>query len=173
MSGFDAWKRAEPLLDELLELDAAARATRLSEVETVDPTLAAQVRGMLSAADTEVLPSLCSGAVAALLGAAEEPTPSRIGERVGAFRITAELGRGGMGAVYAAERVDGGFQQQVAIKVLKRGTDSEHVVRRFLAERQILARLEHPHIARLVDGGVTGDGLPWFALEHVEGRDRK
>jgi Tol biopolymer transport system component len=164
----EAWQRAEPLLDELLELDAAARAARLLELESGDPALAAQLREMLAAAETEELLSRPAAEFAALLGTAEG-LPSRIGEHVGPFRITDEIGRGGMGAVYAAGRVEGGFDQQVAIKVLKRGTDSEHVLRRFLAERQILARLEHPHIARLLDGGITEDGLPWFAMERVDG----
>ena len=165
-----AWKRAEPVLDELLELEPAARAARLEALAASDAALAKQMRELLAAAETEEFLTSPAAAVAALLGAAVDAVPSRLGERMGPFRINYEIGRGGMGAVYAAERVEGGFEQQVAVKVLKRGMDSEHVVRRFLAERQILARLEHPHIARLLDGGVTDDGLPWFALEHVDGR---
>jgi len=74
-----------------------------------------------------------------------------------------------MGAVYLAERVDGAFTQQVALKLIRRGMDSEQILHRFEAERQILASLDHPHIARLVDGGLTADGAPWFAMELVEG----
>jgi tetratricopeptide (TPR) repeat protein len=74
-----------------------------------------------------------------------------------------------MGAVYLAERVDGQFEQRVALKLIRRGMASDEILRRFLRERQILARLQHPHIARLLDGGLTGDGQPWFAMEHVEG----
>ena len=74
-----------------------------------------------------------------------------------------------MGAVYLAERADGAFQQRVALKLVKRGLDTDEILRRFLRERRILARLEHPHIARLLDGGITEDGLPWFAMEHVQG----
>jgi tetratricopeptide (TPR) repeat protein len=91
------------------------------------------------------------------------------GDRIGAFRIVRELGCGGMGAVYLAERADGQFEQRVALKLIRRGMASDEVLRRFLRERQILARLQHPHIARLLDGGLTGDGQPWFAMEHVEG----
>jgi serine/threonine-protein kinase len=93
-----------------------------------------------------------------------------IGEtRIGPYRVLRELAHGGMGAVYLAERADGQFAQQVALKLIRRGLDFEDVHRRFRAERQILARLEHPHIARLLDGGITSDGQPWFAMEYVDG----
>ncbi len=92
-----------------------------------------------------------------------------VGDRVGPFRIVGELGRGGMGVVYEAERVDGAFEQRVAIKwLLARGGDTH--VAQFRRERQILAALRHPHIARLLDGGETGDGMLWFAMERIEGR---
>jgi eukaryotic-like serine/threonine-protein kinase len=94
---------------------------------------------------------------------------SLTGHRLGAYEVVSEVGRGGMGAVYLARRADREFEKQVAIKVLKRGTDTDEVLRRFRAERQILARLEHPNIAHLLDAGTTPDGLPYFALEYVEG----
>ncbi|MCH9650232.1 MAG: serine/threonine-protein kinase [Deltaproteobacteria bacterium] len=87
---------------------------------------------------------------------------------VGPYRVLRELGRGGMGVVYLAERVEGGFEQRVALKLVKRGMDSEAILERFLRERQILARLEHPGIARLLDGGLTADDQPYFAMELVE-----
>src|SRR6202008_667740 len=96
-------------------------------------------------------------------------SPQRIGSRIGAYRIGREIGRGGMGAVYLAARADGEFEKDVAIKVLKRGTDTDEIVRRFRSERQILARLEHPNIARLIDAGSTEDGLPYFVMELVDG----
>ena len=80
-----------------------------------------------------------------------------------------ELGRGGMGAVYLAERADEEFEQRVAIKLVRRGMDTDEIVRRFRAERQILAHLDHPNIARLLDGGTTEDGRPYFVMEYVEG----
>ncbi|HJT80579.1 MAG TPA: serine/threonine-protein kinase, partial [Chthoniobacterales bacterium] len=92
-----------------------------------------------------------------------------IGQRVGAYRIVSEIGRGGMGNVYLAERADGQFEKKVAIKLLKRGTDTDEILRKFQAERQILARLEHPNIARLIDAGTTADGLPYFIMEYVSG----
>ena len=91
------------------------------------------------------------------------------GRRVGPYRIERAVGRGGMGAVYLAHRADGQFEQTVALKLIKRGMDSDAVLRRFHQERQILARLQHPAIARLLGGGMTDDGRPYFALEYVEG----
>ena len=97
--------------------------------------------------------------------------PSRVGDRVGPWVLGERIGVGGMGAVYRAERADapGGFEQTAALKSIKRGMDSEAVLARFRAERQILARLEHPGIARLLDGGLDADGRPYFAMELVEG----
>ena len=89
------------------------------------------------------------------------------GTRIGAYAVLREIGRGGMGTVYLADRVDGQFEQRVAIKVLK--TEADEVVRRFGQERQILASLQHPSIARLYDGGVTADGRSYFVMEHVDG----
>jgi len=99
----------------------------------------------------------------------EESVGGRAGDRLGAYRLVRRVGRGGMADVYLAERADGLFEQRVAIKLLRRGLDTEDVVRRFLAERQILSTLSHPHIARVFDGGVTDDGLPYFVMEFVEG----
>jgi hypothetical protein len=96
--------------------------------------------------------------------------PGRTGERCGAWQLMGLLGRGGMGDVYAARRVDGAFDGQAAVKLLRRGLDSAQVLRRFAAERQALARLNHPHIARLLDAGLTADGLPFFVMEQVQGR---
>jgi eukaryotic-like serine/threonine-protein kinase len=94
---------------------------------------------------------------------------TEVDRRIGPYRVVRELARGGMGVVYLAERADGQFEQRVALKLVKRGMDSDEIHRRFLAERQILARLDHPHIARLLDGGVSAEGQPYFAIEYVEG----
>jgi eukaryotic-like serine/threonine-protein kinase len=95
--------------------------------------------------------------------------PPRGGERVGAYVIVRELGRGGMGTVFLAERADGQFEKQVAIKILNPGADTAEILRRFRAERQILARLDHPNIARLLDAGTTDDGLPYFIMDYIVG----
>ena len=96
----------------------------------------------------------------------EEPPPP---ERIGAFRILRKLGEGGMGSVWLAERVDGGFHQQVALKLIRLGMDSAAVTSQFRREREFLASLQHADIARLLDGGVDDRGRPWFAMEYVEG----
>jgi eukaryotic-like serine/threonine-protein kinase len=93
-----------------------------------------------------------------------------LGERLGIYRIIREIGRGGMGSVYLASRDDAEFQKEVALKIVKRGMDTAEVLQRFRYERQILANLEHPYIARLFDGGSTEDGVPFFVMEYVEGR---
>ena len=91
------------------------------------------------------------------------------GVHIGAYRLIREIGRGGMGAVWLAERADGQFYQQVAIKLLHAGSENEEVIRRFRHERQILASLDHSNIARLLDGGTTEDGRPYFVMEYIEG----
>ncbi len=93
-----------------------------------------------------------------------------IGRRVGSYKLVREIGRGGMGSVYLAIRADDEYQKQVAIKLIKRGMDTDFIIRRFRHERQILATLDHPYIAHLLDGGTTDDGLPYFVLEYIEGK---
>ncbi len=93
----------------------------------------------------------------------------RTGTRVGPYEVTRQIGVGGMGAVYAGMRADEAFEKQVAIKFLRRGVESDLAMRRFRYERQILANLSHPNIAALLDGGVTDDGQPWFAMEYIAG----
>jgi serine/threonine protein kinase len=94
---------------------------------------------------------------------------AKIPERIGNYKIIREIGRGGMGAVYEAVREADNFTQKVALKVIKRGMDTDAILRRFRHEQKILATLEHPNIARFLDGGMTADGLPFYAMEFVEG----
>jgi eukaryotic-like serine/threonine-protein kinase len=105
----------------------------------------------------------------------ESPVPTGedgrlIGTRIGAYRLEREIGRGGMGAVYLATRADSEFDKRVAIKLIRDGLESDFAIRRFRHERQILARLEHAFIARLIDGGTTVTGAPYFVMEYVEGQ---
>ena len=169
------WQRASELFDELLDLDDAARAARISQLHGADPELAAEVERLLAAdRGSGVLdhgvgamaPTVVDGlgATAAEAGPALAP-----GDTIGPFRLQRLLGRGGMGEVYLAERSDSGFVQQVALKLLKRGMDSDEIVRRFVQERRILAQLNHPHIARFLDGGLAANGRPWYAMEYVAG----
>src|SRR5437870_728933 len=92
------------------------------------------------------------------------------GRRIGAYRVLRQIGRGGMGTVHLAARADDAFQKLVAIKIILRGLDTEDIIQRFRGERQILAMLDHANIARLLDGGTTDDGLPYFVMEYVEGK---
>jgi serine/threonine protein kinase/tetratricopeptide (TPR) repeat protein len=94
---------------------------------------------------------------------------SEIGKRIGAYVVVRKIGHGGMGTVYLAARADGYFEKEVAIKVLNLGTDMEEVLGRFRSERQVLAKLDHPNIARLLDAGTTDDGLPYFVMDYVDG----
>ncbi len=162
--------RWEELFDELVDLPEPARATRLATLRAADGELAGRLERLL-AADAEST-SLLEGPTLNLLGEdreadAEPQLPA--GEIVGAWRVVGLLGRGGMGEVYLAERADPGFAQRVALKIIKRGMDSQAILRRFLRERQILARLDHPNLARLLDGGTAPDRRPYFVLEWVDG----
>ena len=99
----------------------------------------------------------------------DPPEESLVGRQFGAYQIIREIGRGGLGAVYLAARADDEYRKEVAIKLVRRGLDTEDILRRFRNERQILAQLDHPNIARLIDGGTTDDGLPYFVMEYVNG----
>src|SRR5205823_14722450 len=94
---------------------------------------------------------------------------SLIGQTIGHYKISTRIGGGGMGEVYLAERADQQYKKRVAIKVIKRGMDTDSVLRHFRNERQILADFDHPNIARLFDAGTTADGLPYFVMEYVDG----
>lgn len=139
--------------------DAVARL--LSKVETAEKALGESVTDY---ADT-VLAELAS----ARPGASEGDGPLPLGGRVGAYRLLEEIGRGGMGTVYLARRDDAEFEKRVALKLVKRGMDTDDILLRFRYERQILASLEHPNIARLYDGGATEDGRPYLVMEYIEG----
>jgi len=159
------WERVDDLLDDALDLDAAERGAFLDHACAGDAALREEVGQLLRACDEAdgFLESPARELGAAMLAA---PEPEL---RIGPYRTTGVAGRGGMGVVYLAERDDEQFQMRVAIKVLPRGMEGGQAVRRFLDERQILARLQHPAIARLLDGGLTEEGLPYFVMEYVEG----
>jgi eukaryotic-like serine/threonine-protein kinase len=99
-----------------------------------------------------------------------ESESSLIGEQVDRYRILEKIGRGGMGTVYLSERADDAYHSQAAIKILRRGLDTEDILTRFRTERQILARLNHPNITHILDGGITSDGLPYFVMEYIKGK---
>src|SRR5262245_28271476 len=159
------WQRLKSILVDVLEhTSPEERTAALTQSCAGDTALLREAQKLL-AQDTSVFEEFAE--IAATRLRCDER--DRIGERMGAYAVVKELGRGGMGAVYLAERADGQFEKRVAIKVLKRGTDTDEVLRRFRIERQILANLEHPNITRLLDAGTTEDGLPYFVMEFIEG----
>jgi eukaryotic-like serine/threonine-protein kinase len=160
------WHKLKDILAEAMEETSPERRAETLRQACADNAKLLREAETLLSQDTTVLEHFAEFAASCL----RDDLPSRVGERLGAYSITREIGRGGMGAVYLAQRADGQFEKQVAIKILKRGTDTEEVVRRFRAERQILANLEHSNITRLLDAGVTRDNLPYVVMEFVDGK---
>jgi serine/threonine protein kinase/tetratricopeptide (TPR) repeat protein len=162
----DRWQQIKAVLDEALEREEAARTAFLDAACQGDGELRQEVESLL-ASEAEIGDFIETPVFRIHREEAETLTA---GERIGAYRVVSELGRGGMGSVYLAERADEEFDQRVAIKLVRRGMDTEEILRRFRSERQILAHLAHPNIAKLFDGGTTEDGRPYFVMENVEGR---
>ena len=170
-----AWARIEPILEEALDLPPAERAAFLERACGGDRALRSQVERMLAAGEDPDGPlerSIADVAGPLMIAIEEESgVRVRIGDTIGVWRLARVLGQGGMGEVFLAERADGGFAQTAALKLIRRGREHDPLlIRRFLEERRILATLTHPGVARLLDGGVTEAGLPWFAMEYVAGR---
>ncbi len=162
------WSRVGALFEDTLALPARDRTAFLAEVCGKDDALRAEVESLLAAHAGAHGAFLKQEQVARLMqwGDVGESQPPK---QVGPWRVIGEIGRGGMGVVYEARRADGQFEQAAALKLVKRGMDSDQYLERFLRERQILARMDHAGIARLLDGGVTKEGRPWFALERIDG----
>jgi serine/threonine-protein kinase len=166
------WRRAHELVDELLDLPTAEREAILQSKCGDDAALAEDVRRWLAACDHESgfldRPPASLATLISTLPAANTP---QLGAHIGPYRLLGIAGAGGMGTVYLAERDDGEFNRRVALKLMRAITgDGALLTRRFRAERQILASLEHPNIARLLDGGLTPEGIPYYVMEYVEGK---
>jgi eukaryotic-like serine/threonine-protein kinase len=161
------WKQVEDLFFAAADLPENERTAFLDRTCAEDPELRRETESLLA---TESHAHLSIARVIAGAATALFDQASLEGARFGAWQIIREIGRGGMGAVYLAARADDEFNKQVAIKVVKRGIDTDAVLKRFRQERRILAVLEHPNIARLLDGGTSPDGLPYFVLEYVDGK---
>jgi len=160
----ERWRRIETLFHQAEALSATRRADFLARACGDDPELRREVESLL-AADGGVGRALDEAIARAAGSAVGDP----ILPRIGAWEVLREIGRGGMGTVYLARRADRAFEQQVAIKVIRGGVADRAQIDRFRAERQILANLDHPAIARLLDGGATDDGLPYLVMEYLEG----
>ncbi len=162
----DRWRRIEALFDEAAALPAGERAAFLSRACGADLALRSEVESLL-AADDKAADFLAQPVVSA---AAPPPSAaSLVGRRIGHYRVEAKIGEGGMSTVYLAVRADDVYQQRVALKVVGYGAERSDLATRFRAERQILASLDHPGIARLLDGGATDDGRPYLIMEYIEG----
>src|SRR3954469_24682167 len=160
------WQQIKTLLSNALEFkDDAEREAYLAAACGNDADLRQEVDALLEPMPDQL--EAFADNLRTTVGRAVSPDP--LGHRLGAYEIVREIGRGGMGSVYLAARADGQFEKQVAIKLLRRGTDTDEILRRFQAEREVLARLDHPNIARLIDAGTTDDGLPYFIMEYVDG----
>jgi serine/threonine-protein kinase len=160
-----SWDHVKDLFARALDVPADQRAAWLEHECAGDSALLAEVQSLL-AADAEAGTFISIPAVDA--GDQDDERDPQIGRPIGAYVIDRCLGRGGMGAVYLGHHT-GDFAHSVAIKMIRRGMDSELVIKRFRHERQMLAALDHPNIARLFDGGTTAEGLPYFVMEFVTG----
>ncbi|MFN0139642.1 MAG: protein kinase domain-containing protein, partial [Pyrinomonadaceae bacterium] len=166
----DRWQQIEEVFHVALEVEREQRPAFLDKHANGDDALRAEVEKLLAQFDEAdsfisqpLLDSGNAGVLSALLDESGDDTMS--GTLLGNYRIEREIGRGGMGAVYEAVRADGEFRRKVAIKIVKRGVDTDFVLKRFRNERQILATLDHPYITRLIDGGTTDDGRPYFVMD--------
>jgi serine/threonine-protein kinase len=161
----EQWRLVQELFDGAVDLPPAEREAFLHDRCGSDEKLLEEVLSLIGADEKQY--SLLDRPATDLFDIV--PEVSLVGRSIGAYRIVEKIAAGGMGAVFLAERADGQYSQKVALKLIKPGMNSEEVLRRFRSERQILAGLNHPNISSLVDGGLTDDGLPWFAMEYVEG----
>ncbi|MEM8483987.1 MAG: serine/threonine-protein kinase [Bacteroidota bacterium] len=164
----ERWNLVQEIFEKAVTVAPADLASFLKDACKGDAALHEEVLSLLKADEEEG--SMLEGHVLDAVDVGElSDALSLDGKEIGPYRLIRQLGEGGMGLVYLAERADGVFEQQVALKLIKRGMDTDRIIRRFEAERKILARLQHDNIARVFDGGITDDGLPYFVMEYVDG----
>jgi serine/threonine-protein kinase len=161
------WQRLTDLLDEALQREPAARDAWLNGLSAADLHLRGELEELIAA--DSAADSIFDAPAFALLPAPIAMAAMSPGQRVGPWVLVREIGHGGMGTVWEAHRADGDFEQRAALKVLRTAFDSPMLRQRFRQERRLLARLKHRNIATLLDGGITPDGMPWFAMELVDG----
>ena len=161
----ERWNKIQSLFEKALELNPSERESFLKRESSDDKELFDEVMSLLAADERQH--SIFSGSAADYVAIDDANLD---GKTFGNYRAINQIGSGGMGSVYLAERADGVFEQKVALKIVKPGMNSHEIITRFEEERQILARLQHPNIARLLDGGISELGLPYFTMEYVEGK---
>jgi serine/threonine protein kinase/tetratricopeptide (TPR) repeat protein len=167
----ERWQQVSEALDKLLHSSTTQRLDYLAEVARGDPELHRELESLLASheeAGAEFLNMPASPTTASAVEA--DPQHTLLGRRLGAYQIVELIGIGGMSKVYRAFRADDQYRKQVALKVVRGGRDSGFVISRFKNERQILASLDHPNIARLLDGGTTEEGVPYFVMELIDGK---
>src|SRR5436190_17266145 len=163
------WARVKELFEAAADLDSSQRALLLEKECGDDEALRRDLETLLESDELtgDFIEEPASAIPRDLFpDNGEEPIAGR---KFGAYQLIREIGRGGLGAVYLAARADDEYRKEVAIKVIRRGLDTDDIIRRFRNERQILAQLDHPNIARLLDGGTSDDGQPYFVMEYVKG----
>jgi eukaryotic-like serine/threonine-protein kinase len=164
----ERWQLVKSIFDRVVECDPAVRDELLKKECGDDQELLEEVQKLL-ASDKPQTDSVLVSPVGSGLGAALAQDPI-IGREIGPYRVLREIGRGGMGCVYLAQRADDKFRRRVALKTVNPSLVDKHSLRRFENERQTMAMLDHPNIIKLLDGGTTEDGLPWLAMDYVEGQ---
>jgi tetratricopeptide (TPR) repeat protein/tRNA A-37 threonylcarbamoyl transferase component Bud32 len=163
------WRRVKALLAEALELPAAERADFVDRAAGPDTALRTELLTLITAADHSRTPLDDGPSDLALQALEARSAQAWIGRRLGAYQLLSALGAGGMGQVYRAERADGQYKRQVAVKLMLPGPDRAAALQRFQSERQILASLDHPNLARLLDAGMSDEGVPYFVMELIDG----
>jgi len=166
----EQWEQVKEIFGKALELQPPERESYLEDTCGGDPILQLEVERLLHAEKSADTGFLNMPAIATRLENDDTPRDAMLGRRMGAYKIAELIGVGGMGEVFRAFRADDQYRKQVALKVVRAGQDSECVFRRFKNERQILASLDHPNIARLLDGGSNQEGAPYFVMELIEGQ---
>jgi eukaryotic-like serine/threonine-protein kinase len=165
----ERWKQVEAVFEQALEASPKQRTEFLQQACREDEELRREVESLLDCHARAGTFIDQRSLFIAVNQNSRDDTILATGQSIGAYRVLRELGRGGMGMVYLAERADQQYKKRAAIKLIKRGMDTDSVLRHFRNERQILANFDHPNIARLLDGGATENGLPYFVMEYVEG----
>ena len=164
----EQWRQIEEIFQAALDYGPGKRSAFLDSACGTDAQLRSEVESLLASYERSgfTAPAAFEDALKVL---GQRAQGLEEGRRLGPYSVLRELGRGGMGTVCLAERADDAYQKLVAIKIIRHELDSEDLVRRFRSERQILATLDHPNIARLLDGGTSDEGLPYFVMEYIEG----